>query len=97
MTIEKKIEKILKKKFPLFFKDRIFSWEYHSKFVIEHCPQHLDSNKFNWENSSWAVVNYCPEKLDINKASLTNILLYFPKFKTMSLKEIKKQAILNNL
>ena len=74
-----------------------FSWKYYSSAVLEYCPEYFDTNKYNWKKDTWAVVHYYPELLDLNKANIENIFEWFPKYKGMSLKEIKEKAILNKL
>ena len=82
---------------PQHFDTNKYNWKRDSKFIIEYCPQHFDSNKFNWEEHSWIIIKSCPQKLDINKANLENIIRNIPKYRDMSLKEIKQHAILNKL
>ena len=82
---------------PEYFNPSKFNWEKYSWAVPWFSPQHFNSKKYNWEDNSWAIIHYRPELLDVNKADLKNIIETFPKYKGMSLKEIKKKAILNKL
>ena len=74
-----------------------FSWTFFSTAVLQYCPEYFDPEKFNWNSYSWAIIHYRPEFLDFNKANLKNITQNLTKYKDMSLKEIKKRAILNRL
>ena len=47
MTLEKKIEKILKKK-EVLSNYTEFRWIDHSELVARYCPQYIDPEKYNW-------------------------------------------------
>ena len=88
---------IVAKYCPQYIDPKKFNWKNGSSAIAQHCPKYFDTNKYNWEFHSWAVIAYCPEKADINKINLENILISFPQYKDMSLKEIKERAILSKL
>ena len=82
---------------PTLFDTNKYDWKYYSREIAKYAPQHFDPKKYNWKEDSWAVIKYCPEKIDINKINLKNIIKKLPKYKGMSLEEIKKHALLNKL
>ena len=65
MTNEKEIEKILHKK-DILHESINFTWEQHSQFVAEYCPQLINPEKFNWKDSSYSVVRFCPKHFNTN-------------------------------
>ena len=77
-------------------KRKIF-WKKASSILAMTYPNLINPDMYNWETSSWAIIKYCPQKLDIQKANLENILVSFPEYKGLTLKEIKKKTLLKKV
>ena len=74
-----------------------FEWEDYSDTIVKYLPQYISHSEFDWLQYSHLVLKLHPTELDINKACIDDIIHHYPKFENMSLKQIKKQAIINKL
>ena len=79
MTVEEKIEEILKKKGKLNQTSK-FSWKEHSAYVAIYCIEHLDPKKYNWKKSSWAIAQYGTEYFDPKKYNWEEDSHYIAEF-----------------